>query len=378
MTSIVSLVRCDAYENPVLENAVRRAVDYLGGMSSLVKPGDRVLLKPNLLSAHSPDRRVTTDPAIVLAVGRLVREAGGKPMIADSPAIDLFRRVALKTGMREAAERLDAELFPLTDPRRIKAPTGSVFQSLEISAQVLEADVVINLPKVKTHGQMLLTLGVKNLFGTIVGQRKTEWHLMIGVDRDAFASLLLDIYYTVRPALTLVDGVWGMEGRGPANGDPRFIGLVAASKDALALDLALCRLLGVPLQKYPLFRTAHSRGLVQADLNSLQFVGDPPADLSVPDFQTPQLEALITAPAFIRGLATRFLISKPIQDANRCVACGNCLKICPADGLRLQGRRLIFDYDRCIRCYCCQEVCPEDAIRFHRGSVMRLMNWLGR
>jgi uncharacterized protein (DUF362 family) len=158
-----------------------------------------VLLKPNLLSAHPPERRITTDPEVVRTVARMVLEAGGSPFIGDSPGLDPFKRLASKTGMDEIAQQLGIEIVELSRPTPVSLRSDAVFKKLEIAYQALNADVVINLPKLKTHSQMLLTLGVKNLFGTIVAQRKVEWHHMAGVDRDTFGSLHLDIYLAIKP-----------------------------------------------------------------------------------------------------------------------------------------------------------------------------------
>jgi uncharacterized protein (DUF362 family) len=257
----VALVRCEDYDPARVESAVRRSVDLLGGMSAFVKPGDQVLLKPNLLAARAPEARVTTDPEIVRSVARLVVEAGGRPAIGDSPALEPFQRVARKTGMKKVADELGLELVDLIGPAPVPLRDGAVFRNLELSSRVMQADVVINLPKLKTHAQMLFTLGVKNLFGAVVAQRKAEWHYMAGVDRDTFASLHLDIYQAIRPALTILDGVWGMEGHGPANGRPRRLNLMAAATDAVALDVSICRLLGAPLRSFPLYRAAKARGI---------------------------------------------------------------------------------------------------------------------
>jgi len=141
----------------------------------------------------------------------MVLEAGAKPVIGDSPALEPFRRVSKKCGMADVAEELGVELAALTSPRPVSFPQGAAFRQLEIASLAIDADVVINLPKFKTHCQMLFTLGVKNLFSVIVAQRKAEWHHMAGVDRDTFASLLLDIYLTVGPPLTILDGVWACQ-----------------------------------------------------------------------------------------------------------------------------------------------------------------------
>jgi uncharacterized protein (DUF362 family)/Pyruvate/2-oxoacid:ferredoxin oxidoreductase delta subunit len=353
-------------------------VDLLGGISAFVKPGDQVLLKPNLLAARAPEKRITTDPAIVRSVARLVLEAGGTPAVGDSPALETLQRVARKTGMKEVAEELGLELVDLVQPTPVSLREGSVFRNLEIAARALEADVVINLPKLKTHSQMLLTLGVKNLFGTVVAQRKAEWHYMAGVDRDTFASLHLDIYQAIRPALTILDGVWAMEGHGPANGRPRRANLIAAATDAVALDVSICHLLGVPLRSFPLYRAAKARGIGETEVSRIGFRGDPPETFQVKDFEVPSLDSLGVLPGMFGWFTKRYLVSKPVQEERECAGCGECTEICPAEAIQLEAKKLAFDYDRCIRCYCCQEVCPQDAIRFHRGVLVRLLNRFNR
>lgn len=376
--SAVCLVRCENYDPETTERAVGRALDLMGGISRFVKPGDRVLLKPNLLAARAPDRAVTTHPAVVQAVARMVRDAGAKPFIGDSPGLGPFGRVAAKTGMAEIAERLGIGLVELRDPAPVPTPRGSLFKKLEIARQALEADAVINLPKLKTHTQMLLTLGVKNLFGTIVAQRKAEWHYMTGLDRDTFASLHLDIYLTVKPCLTLLDGVWAMEGHGPSNGKPRLLRMIAAAEDAVALDVGICHILGVPLQAFPLYRAARSRGIGETEISRMEFRGEPRGAFEVRDFQIPALDGLGLLPGALTGLAGRYLVSRPIHEAGRCVGCGQCTEICPAAAIRLSGKRIDFDYERCIRCYCCQEICPEDAIAFKKGWIVKVLNRLQR
>lgn len=374
----VALCRCETYEEETTLAAVRRAVDLLGGMDRFVGRGQRVLIKPNLLSARTPDRRVTTDPSIVRAVALLVLEAGGEPFIGDSPALDSFGKVCARTGMEQVARELDLNLVELTRPTPVNLGEGAVFRNLEIAHQALDANVVINVPKLKTHAQMLFTLAVKNLFGTIVAQRKTEWHHMAGVDRDTFASLLLDIYTAVGPGLNILDGVWGMEGHGPANGEARKFNLVAASADAVALDVCVCRLLGVPLRMFPLYRAARARKVGETDPEKIQVKGDNPARFAVRDLQVPQLDSMGILPGKFDWFTRRYLVSKPVHERSRCVGCGQCEEICPAQALELRDKKLTFDYGACIRCYCCQEICPRDAIGFRKGMLVRILNVLNR
>ena len=376
--TIVSLIRCNTYESKDLEVAMGDCIDLLGGISSFVRPGDRVLLKPNLLSAHPPERRITTDPAVVLTMARLVKDAGGRPLIGDSPALDSFKKVAAKTGMNEIARQLDIGCVELTQPVPVSLPSGTLFKALEIAFEAVNADVVINLPKLKTHAQMLFTLGVKNLFGTIVAQRKAEWHYMAGMDRDTFASLHLDIYLTVKPALTVMDGVWGMEGHGPGNGIPRRINLIAASKDAVAMDVGICHLLGVPLGSFPLYRAAKTRGIGETDVSQINFMGESPQSFMCHNFQIPTLDSLGVMPGLLGGFTNRFLVSKPVHEENSCVGCGQCAQICPADAIKIGSNKITFDYSQCIRCYCCQELCPQDSIGFKSGLLVRILNRFNR
>ncbi|MBW2096069.1 MAG: DUF362 domain-containing protein [Deltaproteobacteria bacterium] len=372
--AIVSLVHCESYEPRQGAAALQKVLEPLGGMDRFVRPGARVLLKPNLLSARAPEKRVTTDPAIVRTVANMVREAGGHPFIGDSPGIEPFKRVIAKTGMKEIAGELGIDLVELSDPRRVTLPDGSLFRNLEIASQALDADVVINLPKLKTHTQMLMTLGVKNLFGTIVAQRKTEWHYMTGLNRDAFASLLLHIYQAVRPAVTILDGVWGMEGDGPGNGDPRQLNLVAAAQDAVALDMTICRILNIPLESFPLYRAARAGGIGETSPERIEVQGGSLESFRIPGFQVPELDSLRILPGIFDGFAKRYLVSKPVQNAGTCAGCGECVEACPADAIELVERRLHFDYDACIRCYCCQEICPRGAIGFRKGLLLRILN----
>lgn len=336
------------------------------------------MLKANMLCARSPEKRVTTDPSVVRAVAGLVLDAGGVPFVGDSPGIGSFARVAERTGIAGAAREAGIECFELTRPVPVAVPPGSRFKRLEIASEALEADVIINLPKLKTHCQMLLTLGVKNMYGLIVGQRKVEWHHMAGVDRETFASLLLDIYTAAGPALTILDGVWGMEGRGPSNGTPRKLDIIAASGDAVALDAVVCRILGVSPGMYPLYRAAAVRGIGEADLSKISFPGLSPDSFSVPGFNLPALDTPHMLPSSFDWFTRRFLVSSPVHRPAACTGCGQCEQVCPEHAIDRRKDTLRFDYGRCIRCYCCQEMCPEDAIGFRSGAVVRLLNRFNR
>ena len=371
-----AVFRCGSYDRIELEERLDVLLESCGGMGRFVSSGERVLLKPNLLSASAPERCITTHPELVRAVAVRVIEAGGKPFIGDSPGLDGFGSVAEKTGMAAVARELGISCAELDEPAPLPMAEGSVFRRVEVSKRALEADKIINLPKLKTHAQMFLTLSVKNLFGTVVRQKKASWHYTVGLDRDAFADLHIDIAESLSPALTIMDGITGMEGRGPGNGKPRHFGLLAASTDALALDLHLCQMLGADLKSFPLYRAAARRGLVR---EAEKIAGDFPPGFVFQGVDIPRLDSLHLLSFLPEGFARRHLSSRPVQMPEACIGCRKCVEVCPAGAMTMEkNNKVTIDYEKCIRCYCCQEVCPADAIHFSKGFLLKLLEALGR
>ena len=369
----VFFVKQNSYAQAEIDSAVKRVFDHFGGISHFVKSGMRVLLKVNLVSGHDIERRVTTDPSIVRAVSKLVLEAGAAPFIADSPGIDNFNRAAEKAGFIQVAQELGIECRELTDPVDLPASENASFKHIQVSRQVLEADAVISLAKLKTHGQMYLTMGVKNLFGTIPGRLKAGWHYNVGLSREKFAGLLLDIYSGVKPAFTLLDGVIGMDGDGPTSGNPYSFGLIGGGVDALTMDLWLCRMLGAKLEDYPLYLAAKSRNLPQCQLNPDDVEGDFPPDHVFPDVNLPKTRSMRLLPRI--PFIERLMTSRPVHIPELCIGCGRCAAICAAHALRHENRKLYFDYGKCIRCYCCHEMCPVKAIKFQESKLLKLVNF---
>lgn len=371
MNRSVSIVRCSDYNDAKISQALRKAIDLIGGMSAFVKEGDRVLLKPNLILGKPPEKAVTTHPSIVRAMIEVVREAGGSPFVGDSPGLGSATGAGEKSGVKRVAEEMGCPLIDLDQPVVTEKRKGRTFRRLEIDRSVLEADVVINLPKWKTHSQTLLTLGIKNLFGCIPGKRKALWHLQTGGDRKRFAEVLVDLYEVIEPALTVLDGVLAMEGNGPSSGDPVPLGLVLASADALSLDEVVCDLLGIPRDRLITNQVAFERGLGRG---SLDVLGERVGDVRVGSFRLPSLSSVDwPLPRPMKRVVRNAFSSRPVIREANCQRCSRCIEICPVGALE-KGRKIpVFDYEKCIRCYCCQEVCPEEAIELREGWGLRAM-----
>ena len=374
MKNTVSIVTCRSYGEAEVLKGLQRAIDLIGGITTFVRPGNRVLLKPNLLYGRAPEKAVTTHPAIMKGMISIVREAGGIPFIGDSPSIESLNKAAEKSGIKKVAEEAGCPLVEFDKPVLVERG-GRLFKKWEVDRSVLEADVIINLPKWKTHSQVLLTLGVKNLFGCVPGSRKALWHLKAGDDRKRFAQMLVDLYSIIPSSLTILDGVLGMEGNGPGSGHPIELGLILASQDPLAVDQIVCDLLGISRKALPTNRVAFESGLGRG---SVEVVGEPLERVRIPDFTFPTLtEPDWNLPAFVKRALKNALTSKPTVEQELCKACHRCEEICPAKALTTKDERRVFDYKKCIRCFCCLEVCPEGAVSIQPGWAVRLVSRKG-
>jgi len=371
MKSSVSIVKCQDYDEEKVIVALRESIHLIGGIQTFVNQGSRVLLKPNLLYGRSPEKAVTTHPAILKGMIQLVREAGGIPFIGDSPSVGSLTRAAEKSGIKAVADEMKCPLVEFDRPVVPRDGGGKIFKKLEIDRTVLETDVVINLPKWKTHAQMLLTLGVKNVFGCIPGPRKAQCHLMAGEDAKTFARILVDVYRTVQPSLTILDGIIGMEGNGPNSGHPISIGLILASGDSLSLDQIVCDLLGISRKSLLTNRVAFDQGLTRGEIDVL---GEKVEDVKISSFRFPTLSRVDWGlPGFLGRALKNALTSKPAVVEEMCKNCEECTKICPANALTRKGKDLVFDYKQCIRCFCCLEVCQEGAISIKPGWALKMV-----
>lgn len=284
MSSSVAFTRAESYQLESLRQSLEQVLAPLGGIAAYVKPGDRVLLKPNLLTGNRPTQECTTRPEIVQCVAELVRSAGGQPFIGDSPAFGSARGVAEATGYGHLITDLGIPIVELHGHRY--AVENPEFNHLRLSKEAMNADVVINLPKVKSHAQLTLTLGVKNLFGCVPGKMKAWWHMEAGKDSQRFGTMLVETAKAINPTLTIVDGIIGHEGNGPSNGQPRALGILAASTDVFALDRAFVEILSVDPAQVPTVAQSMRLGLCPP-WEEIEFPLMQPHELQITDWQLP-------------------------------------------------------------------------------------------
>jgi uncharacterized protein (DUF362 family)/Pyruvate/2-oxoacid:ferredoxin oxidoreductase delta subunit len=348
------IIKNAAYDYRTLKPVFFDVFDAIAG--GMVKKGGLVLIKPNLLAPAPPDKAIVTHLLIVKAAVEYVLDKGGRPVISDSPASGSFEKILIESGIKSALEGLDVEFKEFK--KSVSIEVGKPFNRIEIAEDALHADLFINLPKLKTHGQMLLTLGVKNLFGCIVGMKKPEWHLRAGIDREMFARLLVKIYQIVKPSVTIIDGILAMEGQGPGrSGEPREIGIIAGSRDAASLDIALCGMLGIRPEELLTNRIAIEEGLTDKDV---EVEGVMP---EIKNFKFPEMTSGMFGPKIFHKFMRKHLTQRPVCNDEICKLCGECWRYCPAKAISRSKKRLHFNYDKCIRCYCCVEVCPYGALR---------------
>ncbi len=371
----VSITKCRDYDDARIFDAVKEAVDLVGGIKKFVKPGEVVLLKPNLLAGKTPESGVTTHPSILRAALLLVKEAEGVAKVGDSSALGNTGKNAEKAGYAKICKEFGAEFIELKTPVDLKNPKAKIFKRMEVAREAIECDVIINLPKMKTHAQMYLTLGVKNLFGCIPGKRKLQWHLSAGIDTAYFATMLLDLMALVRPKLNILDAVTAMEGNGPASGELKDVGLVMASGDTLALDAVAARVLRAKTDNMPVLKKAREIDPGLVDLNEISVKGARIEDVSVSNFKFPPLVDIDFSsilPYFISKRVKKAMTSRPDIDAQNCALCNVCASLCPAEAME-RTNRIVIDYDLCIRCYCCQESCPQGVISAKEGWLKKLI-----
>ncbi len=373
--SEISCVRLEDYEEEALYRAVKRQFEALGVQKDL-KPGMKVLLKPNLLMKRRPEEFTTTHPAVAGGVIRLLQEWGVSDIvIADSPggpySKQLLAGIYRAAGYADLAQRYGVTLNEATGYQEVSRPENDLCKQFRLIDPVLEADYIIDLCKLKTHGMVGLSGAVKNLFGCIPGLMKPELHFRFP-EEEHFCEMLVDLCETVRPNLTVVDAVDAMQGDGPSGGSLIHTGMLLAGRNPYDIDLLLCRVIGFDPDRIYTVRSARRRGLSVQSADELKVSGDEvklfhefvkPVSHGV-DFST-------SLPKWFPKSILNHFSSKPKISKKECVGCGKCAESCPAKTIEISNHKAEIHYENCIRCFCCHEMCPVKAIRIKRSRFYR-------
>lgn len=368
-----ALVRCPSYHPLQVRRALRRGLDLLGSPERFIRPGDRILLKPNMLSAREPERAITTHPEIIAAVGEMVLDCRGRIVLGDSPggAARNLQKYWDKTGLTDVAKYLGTSpiSFENNGVKSFPAPEGYV----SISRIALEVDAIINLPKLKTHLLTRMTGAVKNMFGTVPGFRKSDLHARAPLPLP-FSRFVFAVYSQVIPALTVMDAVVAMEGNGPSSGIPRRLNALLMSENALTLDSVAARLIGMDTKKLPIFQAACEAGLWDFEEALPPVFGEDLRELQAQDFRSPDISRLERIPRFVHRGLKKFIWVRPRAYPDLCTSCGRCVDNCPVKAMKFRKGIPIIDYSRCIKCGCCDELCDDRAIYQEMSFLTRFLS----
>ncbi len=336
---------------------VGKLLEPLGGLEKWVKKGEKVLLKINMLNGKGPKSAVTTHPSVVRSIGLAVKKAGCVPIIGDSSG-GTFSKRRLKAnyrsaGYEEISKKYEIPLNFDTSTKKVKFQNGKVLKKTKVCNFALTPDKIIAVPKLKTHSLMYMTLATKIMYGVIPGLAKAKYHAKFPT-RSKFAEALIDILEKVPPTLIILDGIVAMEGNGPNSGRPVKLGVMMASTDAVAMDIAVCEMLGLQPVGIPSLKQAKLRGMWPDEIEYPQLS---PEDVKVKNFEFPSSMSDLAA----KGKGTEKGGKRP-RPNEKCIACGECVRICPKDAIAIVRKRAKVEDGECIRCYCCHEICPVYAI----------------
>ena len=375
--STVVLIPIDTYEQAAVDAAVRLGMELLGGFGKFIKPEEKILLKPNLLSGAAPEKAITTHPAVFSAMARLLREEGYEHLsYGDSPGNPATptEKAAKLAGLADAAQKWDIPLADFSAGSAVRFPDGRKAHSFYLCKGVQEADALISLCKMKTHALERITGGVKNLYGCVCGANKAAGHVR-HPSSEAFAEMLADLNRCIRPRLHVMDGITAMEGNGPSSGTPKAMNVLLFSADPVAMDTVFCSLIALDPGTVPTCVSGEAAGLGTMQAEQIRVLtperemtcGEAGEAYGHPDFDVRRERRK-------RSLIMRavpqlsFLQHRPKVDGRKCIGCGICQEACPVPGKAVHsgnGKKAVYDYKKCIRCYCCQEMCPAKAITVH-------------
>lgn len=374
--SIVAILPCNNYDEELVYQNVKKGIELIGGLSSIISKDEKILIKPNLLKPLDPSKVATTHPTVFGAVLRCLKEEGYTNITyGDSSAIGANasnEEIAKITGLKEQADKYEVSLGDFDDCKLVKNPYGKTGKKFYLCNEVINADAIISVSKMKTHALENITGAIKNQYGCIYSTNKAIGHAKYPNSR-VFAKMLVDLNKLVNPRLHIMDGVIAMDGNGPGAGDPFAMKVILISKDPVALDATYAMLVNLNPEYVPTCVYGEKMGLGNMNFKNISLVtldGEISKEEAYAKYGNSDFNVNRKNLNFW-DLKTMFSKKKerkhkPVVDPNKCVACGVCQEACPVDGKAVHsgnGKKAEYDYTKCIRCYCCQEVCPAKAIQ---------------
>ena len=403
MFDTVSVEKCRSYDEAEIASALAKSIEAIDGLS-FVKPGMKVGIKTNLVAAMAPDKAATTHPAVLKALCRMLLTKGASVVIGDSPGglyTPAFVRNVYKTcGLNTLVDELKTELdsgsiakfgdvsVTLNEDYSVK---DGVFDGVSLKSFIYtgwldNVDAIINFSKLKTHAMMGMSCAVKNMFGTIPGATKPEYHMRFP-EEMAFANVMVDLNEFFKPVLYVVDAIDGMEGNGPTAGEKRHIGAILSSRRPYALDMVCADIIGMKLQDVPTLQAALSRGLGPKDISEVTLAGSASlSDVTVPDFQRATFHQSITfeGDGFMNKAKSTLIklafSTRPNVKKDECIGCKKCFETCPAKAITmvpLNGKKISIpqiNRSKCIKCFCCQEFCPKGAMKVQENVLGKMIH----
>jgi uncharacterized protein (DUF362 family)/Pyruvate/2-oxoacid:ferredoxin oxidoreductase delta subunit len=363
----VALVKCDTYDNDNVLKAVRAGLDLLGGVSIFVKPGERIVMKPNVLIGTNPDNCVTTHPSVFRAVASLLKEAGANVYYGDSPSFGKCEPNLRKAGLKQVGDELGLSLVDFDSGRLVSHKNALLVKKFVIVNSVLDSDGLVSLPKLKTHGLVRFTGAVKNQFGCIPGLLKSQYHVKLPDPYD-FATMLVDLNTLIKPRLYIMDGIIAMEGNGPRSGKLKQLNVLLLSSDPIALDATACRIIDLNPEIVPTCKPGEDAKLGTYHVENIELLGGNIESFLAPGFEVNRMPPVHSCGGRFRTFIKNRITQKPVIDKAKCTLCGICITMCPVKPKAVdwykgdKSNPPRHNYDRCIRCYCCQETCPDGAI----------------
>jgi uncharacterized protein (DUF362 family)/Pyruvate/2-oxoacid:ferredoxin oxidoreductase delta subunit len=375
----VYIKKCESYDYDLIYSIIKDSIEKLGGIEKYIKPNETVFIKANLLMAEKPEKGVTTHPTFVKAVGNyLINENNNEVIVGDSPGGPYNQKALMKVykecGYIDAFIDTDIKLNMNFDSRKISFDGGKLLKSITLIDGILNVDKVISLSKLKTHGMMKYTGAVKNMFGTIPGILKAEFHFKMPKVEN-FADMLIDVCLASKPVLSFMDGIVGMEGAGPSGGDIVKSEVVLVSDNPFALDLVATNLIGMEAITVPTINNSINRNLITDDIDDIKILGDEISSFSIKPFITPKINKIDfldnILPKKMARMINNYIKPKPIFNLDKCVKCRICYDSCPANTIIMdKGEYPKLNVNGCISCFCCQELCPENAIDIKRPWIL--------